>query len=298
MRDGPETPRPRSVPLVDHATILTPTSGYLKPGFTHTINAYQGCAFAGSLCGAYCYAQLNHWTVRGRPWGLYGAKRHVREAYRRDHDRVRRSRRGGPSRLKIYMSSATDPYPPQEGTLQLTRALLEEMRSRPPDVLVVQTHHTLVNRDIDLIAELSEHFELWLSLTIETDMDPVPGFPPHASSPARRLATLARFRKRGVLTQAAVSPLLPLADPAAFAKQLGAACDRVVLDHYLIGDGSPNGGRSRRLGLADRLASSGFDDWNSLKKFGEVHELLVRALGAGRALVGRDGFNAVGLGGL
>ena len=172
---------------IENATILTPTSGFLETGYTHTINVYQGCAFAGSLCGIYCYAQHNRWITRGRPWGLYGAKRQVREAYRRDYDRIKRPRRGDPRPLKIYMSSSTDPYLPQEKTLRLTRSLLEEMRDRPPDVLVIQSHHTLVDRDIDLIAELSTRCELWVSLTVETDMDPVPGFPPHASPPARRL---------------------------------------------------------------------------------------------------------------
>ena len=34
------------LPLVENASILTPTSGFLKTGYTHTINVYQGCAFA------------------------------------------------------------------------------------------------------------------------------------------------------------------------------------------------------------------------------------------------------------
>ena len=92
------------------------------------------------------------------------------------------------------MSSSTDPYIPQEKSLQLTRTLLEEMVERPPDVLVIQSHHTLIERDIDLIADLSARGEVWVSLTVETDMDRVPGLPPHASPPARRLATLAAFR--------------------------------------------------------------------------------------------------------
>ena len=41
------------IPRVENASILTPTSGFLAAGYTHTINVYQGCAFAGSLCGVY-----------------------------------------------------------------------------------------------------------------------------------------------------------------------------------------------------------------------------------------------------
>lgn len=279
---------------IENATILTPTGGFLAAGYTHTINAYQGCAFAGALCGLYCYAQHNRWITRGRAWGLYGAKRRVAEAYRRDHDRIRRPRRGEPGPLRIYMSSSTDPYIPQEARLGLTRSLLEEMIDRPPDVLVIQSHHTLVGRDIDLIAELSNCGEVWLSLTIETDMDRVPGLPPHASPPSRRFSVLEAFRARGIATQATISPLLPLADPPSFARRLDAACDRVILDHYLIGDGSPGGWRTRRTGFPERLAAAGFGDWNGLAKLDEVRGLLASVLGADRVLVGCEGFNTVG----
>jgi DNA repair photolyase len=281
-------------PLIENASILTPTGGFLAAGYTHTINVYQGCAFAGSLCGAYCYAQHNRWITKGRAWGLYGAKRRVGEAYRRDHDRIRRPRRGEPGPLRIYMSSSTDPYIPQEKSLRLTRSLLEEMVGRPPDVLVIQSHHTMVGRDIDLIADLSARVEVWVSLTVETDMDRVPGLPPHASPPARRLAVLEAFRARGIPTQATVSPLLPLADPSTFARRLDAACDRVILDHHLIGDGSPGGWRTRKTGFPERLAAAGFGEWNELAKLDEVRDLLASVLGADRVLVGCEGFNAVG----
>src|SRR5262249_58770432 len=107
--------------------------------------------------------------------------------------------------------SSTDPYIPQEKTLRFTRALLEAMIERPPDVLVIQSHHTLIERDIELIADLSTRREVWVSLTVETDMDRVPGLPPHASPPARTLVVLEAFRARGIPAQATVSPLLPLA---------------------------------------------------------------------------------------
>jgi DNA repair photolyase len=191
------------------------------------------------------------------------------------------------------MSSSTDPYLPQEKVLRLTRSLLEEMRERPPDVLVIQSHHTLIERDLDLIANLAAQCTLWVSLTVETDKESLPGFPPHASSPARRLETLETFRARGIPTQAAVSPLLPLADPQAFARRLDAACDRVVIDHYLIGDGSKNGWRTRRTHFAERLDQAGFGEWNSLAKLWEVRDLLASVLGASRVLVGCEGFNAV-----
>jgi len=285
----------RGLPLVDNASILTPTTGYLKAGYTHTINAYQGCAFAGALCGTFCYAQHNRWITKGRPWGIYGAKRRVREAYCHDYDRIKRPKRGEPRPLKIFMSSSTDPYVPQEKRLRLTRSLLDEMRARPPDVLVIQSHHTLVERDLDLIVELAESAEIWVSLTVETDMERIPGLPPHASSPKRRLETLRMFRDRGVCTQATLSPLLPLADPTGFAQQLDVACSRVIIDHYLIGDGSPNGWRTKRTALPERLEAAGFGQWNQLERLAEIRDLMATVLGEERVLVGCKGFNTVGL---
>ena len=283
-----------SLPLIDNKTILTATGGFLGGGFTHTINAAQGCAYAHSLCREYCYAQHNGFVTKGRPWGLYGYKANVSDPYRREYDALKKPRRGDPKPLRIYMSSSTDPYAPQEIRLRHTRALLEEMQDRPPDVLVIQTRSPLVARDLDLIRALAARCELWLSMTVETDRDRIPGLPNHATPPRKRLATLRAFRDAGVPTQAAVSPLLPLSDPERFAHDVGEAAARVVLDHYLLGDGSPGGLRTRRTGFPAMLEEAGFGEWNCLEKFREVKAVFDRVLGAGRVLVSADGFNDVG----
>jgi len=283
----------KGVSWIENKSILTPTSGFLGGGFTDTLNPYVGCAFAGALCGTFCYAQHQHWITRGRPWGLYGAKRDIREAFQRDYDRIKRPKKGAPRPLRIYMASSTDPYVPQEARLGLTRAILEEMQLRPPDVLVIQTHTTLINRDLDLIQPLAKRCELWVSITCETDMDPVPGFPPHASRPAKRLETLKRFRDAGIATQATISPLMPLADPQGFAHALDMACTRVVIDHYELGDGT-HGARTKRTNFPQLLKQAGFSEWTRVEKMWEVRGLLARVLGPGRVLVSAQGFNAVG----
>jgi len=96
-------------------SILHPTGGFLREGFTHTINLYRGCALGNSLCGTFCYAQWNAYHTRGRPWGSFlDVKTGIREAYRRDYDRLKRPPAGPRRPLRIYMSSVTEPYPPQE----------------------------------------------------------------------------------------------------------------------------------------------------------------------------------------
>ena len=51
---------------------------------------------------------------KGSILGPLCAKCHVREAYRRDYDRIKQPKHGPAKSLKIYMSSSTDPYLPQE----------------------------------------------------------------------------------------------------------------------------------------------------------------------------------------
>jgi DNA repair photolyase len=273
---------------------LNPTSGFLSGGYTHTINLSLGCAFAHSLCGIYCYVKHNYWITKGRPWGLYGFKKNIRDAYRRDYDQVKRAGRGGPNPLRVFMSSSSDPYAPQESRLRLTQAILEEMLRRPPDVLVIQSRSPLITRDLALILELSRKCEVWVSVTVETDRDRIPGFPNHATPFRKRVAALRTFRDAGVATQATVSPLLPLLDANSFASSLGAACDRVILDHYLLGDGSPGGTRTKRTALPRLLEEAGFGIWNTLEKFWEVKTVFDGVLGPRRVSVSCEGFNAVG----
>jgi DNA repair photolyase/predicted SprT family Zn-dependent metalloprotease len=283
----------KGVSWVENKSILTPTNGFLEDGYTHTLNPYEGCSNADSVCGSYCYAQHFHSITKGRPWGLYGAKRNIREAYRRDFDRLKHPRNGDPKPLRVYMSSVTDPYLAQEKQLCRTQAALEEMLSRPPDVLVIQTHTVLINRDFDLIQQLARKCELWVSITVETDMDRLRGFPPHPSKPAQRIETLKRFREAGVQTQATISPLLPLADPEQFAHALNTACNRVIIDHYEFGDGT-HGARTRRTNFPQLLEQAGFGEWNNKEKLWEIRAILAGVLGEDRVLVSAAGFNAVG----
>lgn len=190
------------------------------------------------------------------------------------------------------MSSSTDPYVPQEKLLGITRALLEAMCERPPDGIVIQTHTTLISRDLTLIRELAQRTSLWVSITVETDREVLAGFSKHASSPAKRMETLSRFRKEGIRTQAAVSPLLPLGNVEEFARTLEKVADRVILDHYLLGDGSAGGLRTKRTNFPEMLTKNGFDEWNGLEKFWEVVAVFREIVGQDRVLISQEGFNS------
>jgi hypothetical protein len=125
-------------------------------------------------------------------------------------------------------------------------------------------------------------------------MERVPGFPNHATPIRKRISTLKEFHSLGVPTQVTVSPLMPLADVERFARNLGEVCDRVILDHYLLGDGSPGGLRTMRTNFPELLEASGFGEWNRLDKFWDVKATFERVLGPDRVLVSAEGFNTVG----
>ncbi len=278
-------------------TILNPTGGFLGEGFTHTINLYRGCALGNTLCGLYCYAQWNSFHSQGRRWGSFlDVKEGVLEAYRSQYDRLKHPKSGETKPLHIFMSSVTEPYPPQERTTRRTRRLLEEMITRPPDSLVIQTHTPLVVHDLPVLLKLNEQCRLHINITVETDVPALPKpFQSHAHSPESRIHALRILRTAGLHMVATVSPLLPLEDPWQFARDLEASCDRVILDHYLLGDGSPDGTRTKQTAVPQLLRDTGFQEWNTLEKFNEIVGIFKEVFcDARRVGISQEGFNGEG----
>lgn len=274
-------------------TILNPTGGFLGQGFTHTINLYRGCALGNTLCGLYCYAQWNPYHVRGREWGRFlDVKAGAVQAYCAQYDRLKTP--DDPKPIRIFMSSVTEPYPPQERTLRRTRELLEAMVERPPDLLVIQSHTPLVVEDLSLLQQLQQECDVRIHITVETDNPSLPApFPKQAYSPHARIRALHALRAAGLDAVATVSPLLPLDDPLRFADELEGSCTRVILDHYLLGDGSKEGQRTNRTAFPRLLREAGYDEWTTLEKFHEIVDVFRHVFGDHeRVGVSREGFNA------
>jgi DNA repair photolyase len=240
-------------------TMLTPTGGFLS-GYTHTLNPYGGCAFACT----YCYVRRMPVALfRGEPWGEWvDAKRFDPDAFRRE---LARAKRKGP--VAVFMSSATDPYQPEEYRLKLTRALLELMAQDPPAFLFVQTRSPLVTRDADLFLRFPEG-RIRVSVTVETDREDIrKAFAPAAPPIAARLNALRRLTEAGVPTQAAVAPLLPCT--ADFAAGIARVTRRVTVDTFALGDGA-GGKRTEALGIRRIHDSLGLSDWYDGDKYKEV----------------------------
>jgi len=276
------------------STLLHRTGGFLD-AFTHSLNPYSGCAYGNTLCGMPDYApEILRARGETRPWGSWlDIKMNAPEVYAAEHDRIRKSARPA---LRVYMSSVTDPYVPQERTHRITRRLLESMRNRPPDLLALQTHTPGPLRDLELLRDLAARFALTVQISVETDRDDLgPMFPRHAFPVKARLEALETLKQAGLRTVGVVAPLWPLEDPERFARRLERACSFVVIDHYLLGDGSAGGARTRRRQVApgetfpQRLCSAGYAAWTTLEMFTDVQEVFRRVLGD-RLGTSKEGF--------
>jgi DNA repair photolyase len=173
------------------------------------------------------------------------------EQYERERAWARKAR----GRFVIFMSSSTEPFQPAEREYGVTRRVMEAMVERPPDGLIVQTHCHRVTDYLDLYSEMARRMELRFHISIESDLDRLPGLPPSGSSVGRRMEACAALRGRGLRTVVTVSPLLPIADPERFFARLAGVADAVVVDHFIGGDGSANGSRTLRTRLPMAMAA-------------------------------------------
>jgi DNA repair photolyase len=110
-----------------------------------TLNPYAGC----TVCCTYCYVpHMRHNQTEGRKWGTYvDIKEGVPELLERQLSRMRKP-------VKVFMSTATDPYQPVEERHQITRRILEVFLRYPQHALSVLTKQALVERDADLLSRL------------------------------------------------------------------------------------------------------------------------------------------------
>jgi len=279
--------------VVEARSILTPTRGFLSEGFTHSLNPYGGCAFGNSACGLYCYAAQMPFLRRGRTWGQFlDVKVNGPDVLRRQLRLARASKRVRP--LNVFMSSVTDPYPPQERKLGITHGLLEVFAESPPDRLVVQTRSPLVTRDAMLLKRLAKSCSVQINVTIETDMAVLPaGLGRHAFAPLQRIEALAQLRDFGLTTVAVVAPMLPLVEPEVFARKLVGVASAIILDHYLLGDGSQEGSRTMTSKYPQRLIAAGFEAWTKLPTFWSIVRLFQEVAGPKYPIgVSKAGFNA------
>ncbi|HCF62691.1 MAG TPA: radical SAM protein [Myxococcales bacterium] len=170
----------------------------------YSINPYRGCEHA---C-AYCYARYTH-EFLDQP-GSADFERRVYVKVNAPEVLVHDLRHAKVYEHGISFGSATDPYQPAEHRFRLTRRLLEGLLPFRGFSLSIVTKSALVERDVELLAELASRHELAVLFSCMTT-DPVlqRALEPRASAPERRLQAMARLSAAGVHTELLVAPLMP-----------------------------------------------------------------------------------------
>ena len=252
-----------SVVAVQARCVLTKPAGRLE-GFDYSLNPYSGCAFGCS----YCYAAFFVLDEKRENWGNWVEAK---------VNAVALLRKANLRGAKLIMSSVTDPYQPLERRLGLTRAILEELVRQQPD-FVVQTRGPLVTRDINLLRQFER---VQVNMTVTTDDDRIRRlFEPCCASIERRLNAITEVAKAGIPARVVLGPLLPVTDPAAFARRLAATgCDIAFSKYFHVGpvrDFASNT-RPQALALAKRLRWTEARFTETLQTLrGELHQLGVR----------------------
>ncbi|MFL5403577.1 MAG: SPL family radical SAM protein [Gemmatimonadales bacterium] len=219
-----------------------------------SINPYVGCEFGCT----YCYARDTHrWVMEragrrtggqsvGRlpPWEAFEkeilVKSGVAEVLART---LNPARVAGHS---LVIGTATDPYQPAERKFQLTRRILEVLRSYHGLSIEIITKSPLVTRDLDLLRGISERNEMSVNISLATaDPGLARRLELRSPVPSARLRALRRLIEGGVHAGLIVAPILPgiTDDWAGLARLIEAAKEAGA--RYVIGS-------ALRLGPAAR----------------------------------------------
>jgi DNA repair photolyase len=272
-------------------SILTRASGYLETVCSHSLQPYRGCPIGASLCGVGCYVRHSRHITLGREWGTFlEVRENAADSYNAGYDRERAWGRRARDGFVIFLSSATEPFPPQESRFGATRSVLSAMLEKPPDGLIVQTHSPLVVNALDLLGPLANVCQLRVHVSIETDRDRIPGLPSPPSPVERRFEAARSLRAAGLRVVITVSPLLPIADPDAFFGRIAASADAVVIDHFKGGDGSASDSGARTLRTPLPAAMAQIDPTSVTLEYRDRMVEAARTWMPGRVGVGREGF--------
>ncbi len=187
--------------------------------FSISLNPYRGCEH-GCI---YCFARPTH-SYLGLSPGLdfeskIFAKVNAPELLRRELAKASYI----PEPIALGVN--TDAYQPCERELRLTRRVLEVLHECEHPVALI-TKSSLIERDIDLLAEMASRRQAMAAVTITT-LDPAVArtLEPRAAAPARRLRTIRTLTDAGIPVGVSVAPIIPFVTEPDLERILAAAAE-------------------------------------------------------------------------
>lgn len=174
-----------------------------------SLNPYTGCAHGCLYCYASSYIPR---FAECRP------KPRLLAALRQE---VLRKKPG----FLVSMSNSSDPYPPIERDLQLTRGCIKIIKNSDLRLQIV-TKSDLVCRDSDLLKDMA----CVVSITITTLSDELSRrLEPGAPLPEKRLDCISLLQSRGVPVSARLDPIIPGINDGEIEDLVNAVCEAGAL---------------------------------------------------------------------
>lgn len=205
--------------IEEHAKSILSRNQSPDVPFGISLNPYRGCEH-GCI---YCFARPTH-SYLGLSPGLdfesrIFAKINAPELLRRELAKASHVPQ------PIALGVNTDAYQPCERDLRLTRQVLEVLRECEHPVALI-TKSSLIERDIDLLAEMASKRQAMAAVTITT-LDPAVArtLEPRASAPARRLRTIRTLTDAGIPVGISVAPVIPFVTEPDLERILAAAAE-------------------------------------------------------------------------
>ncbi len=195
--------RPPTVYLPDNSQSLVTENNSPDISYRYSVNPYRGCAHGCS----YCYARPTH-EYLGLSAGL-DFETKVMVKHRAAELFAAWLARPAWKPEPIVFSGVTDCYQPAEREFQLTRGCLQVAAECRQPINIV-TKNALVTRDLDILTELARHRCVRVAVSVTTlDAELAGKMEPRTSTPAARLAALAKLSEAGVPTLVMVAPVIP-----------------------------------------------------------------------------------------
>ncbi|HUL95060.1 MAG TPA: PA0069 family radical SAM protein [Usitatibacter sp.] len=200
---GDEPAKPKTVIAIERAKSVISRNDSPDIGFSQSLNPYRGCAIG---C-PYCYARPSHAYLGLSP----GIDWETRISAKTNAPEVLREELAKPGYRceTIVIGVNTDAYQPIEREHRITRGILEvAVETRHPVGLISKS--ALIERDIDLIADLARDNLVSVTITVVTlDHEISRYLEPRATAPARRLVATRRLKEAGIPVHVNVAPVIP-----------------------------------------------------------------------------------------
>jgi DNA repair photolyase len=205
--------------IEEHAKSILSRNQSPDVPFSVSLNPYRGCEH-GCI---YCFARPTH-SYLGLSPGLdfeskIFAKINAPELLRRELAKASYV----PEPIALGVN--TDAYQPCERNLRLTRRVLEVLHECEHPVALI-TKSSLIERDIDLLAEMAAKRQAAVAVTLTTlDHAVARTLEPRAAAPARRLRTIRTLTGAGIPVGVSIAPVIPFVTEPDLERVMAAAAE-------------------------------------------------------------------------